>query len=400
MSQPVILAAKRLPTGRFLGSYSRVPAVQLGALAIRAVLEEVPAAKDHVEECIMGCVLQGGLGQNPARQAGLKAGLAVTLNAYTVNKVCGSGLQAAMNAAQAVKAGDIHVGVAGGFENMTAAPHLVQIRNGVKFGKDTLRDLMQFDGLWCAFEDWAMGDAADHIARKHGITREAQDEFAARSHQLAAKAAEAGHFDAEIQAVTGEDIGNRKKPGPEGGLAIDEGVRGDTTAEGIARLKPAFTAHAPEGTVTAANASQISDGAAAFIIASEEKAKELGVAPLARIVDYCTSGVEPKDIFDAPSVGVQMLFDRNGITKANVDLFEMNEAFAAQCLANNKILQLPLEKINICGGAIALGHPIGASGARVLTTLVHQMIRTDAKRGIVSLCLGGGNAVNMLLERG
>jgi acetyl-CoA C-acetyltransferase len=396
MSQPVILAAKRLPTGKFFGTLSRVPAPKLGALAITAVLEEVPAAKDHVDECIMGCVLQGGLGQNPARQAALAAGLPVTINAHTVNKVCGSGLQAVMLAAQAIKAGDIDLAVAGGFENMTNAPYFTQMRNGPKFGKANFEDLMQHDGLTCAFEGWPMGNAADHIAAKHDISRAEQDAFAARSHQNAAKAMEEGWFAAEMYPVTGEQIGNRKKPGPEGGLAVDEGVRGDTTAEGVAKLRPAFT---PEGTVTAGNASQISDGAAAVIVASEEKAKELGVAPLAKIVDYCTSGVEPKEIFDAPAVGVQMLFDRNGITKDDVDLFELNEAFAAQCLANNKILQIPMEKINICGGGVALGHPIGASGARVLTTLVHQLIRTGGKRGITSLCLGGGNAVNMLIER-
>lgn len=393
--QPVILAAKRLPTGRFFGSLAQVKAPQLGAFAIEAVLKEVPAAKEQAEECIMGCVLQGGLGQNAARQAALKGGLPPTISAYTINKVCGSGLQSVMNAAQAVKAGDINLAITGGMENMTDGPHLVKVRNGVKFGRDTLLDLMQHDGLWCAFEDWAMGDAADHIARKHGITREAQDEFAARSHQLAAQAQEKGWFDSELHTLTGEQIGNRKKPGPEGGISVDEGVRADTTVEGIARLRPAF---AKEGTVTAGNASQISDGAAAIIVASQAKADELGVTPMARIVDYCTSGVAPKEIFDAPAVGVQMLFDRNGITKDDVDLFELNEAFAAQCLANNKILQIPLEKVNICGGAVALGHPIGASGARVFTTLLHQMKRTGAKRGIASLCLGGGNAVNVLVE--
>jgi acetyl-CoA C-acetyltransferase len=395
MSQPVILAAKRLPTGRFFGSLGRIHAPQLGAWAIEAVLKEFPAAKDHVDECLMGCVLQGGLGQNPARQAGLRAGLPVTLNAHTVNKVCGSGLQSVMIAASGIKAGDLDLAIAGGFENMTNAPYFTQMRNGPKFGKAELTDLMQFDGLWCAFENWAMGDAADHIARKHGISREQQDEFAARSHQLAAKATKEGWFDEEVVPLTGEQVGNRKVPGPEGGIQHDEGIRADTTAEGIARLKPAFS---KDGTVTAGNASQISDGAAAVMVASEEKAKELGAKPMARIVDYCTSGVEPKDIFDAPSVGVQMLLDRNSITKDDVDLFEFNEAFAAQCLANNKILQIPMDKINIGGGAIALGHPIGASGARVLTTLLYHMKRTGAKRTICSLCLGGGNAVNMLLE--
>jgi acetyl-CoA C-acetyltransferase len=300
-----------------------------------------------------------------------------------------------MIAASGIRAGDINLAVTGGFENMTNAPYFTQMRNGPKFGKTDLTDLMQYDGLWCAFENWAMGDAADHIARKHDISREQQDEFAARSHQLAAKATDEGWFDDELVPLTGEQVGNRKVPGPEGGIQHDEGIRPDTTAEGIARLKPAFS---KDGTVTAGNASQISDGAAAVIVASEEKAKELGAEPMARIVDYCTSGVEPKDIFDAPSVGVQMLFERNNITKDDVDLFEFNEAFAAQCLANNKILQIPMDKINIGGGAIALGHPIGASGARVLTTLLYHMKRTGAKRAICSLCLGGGNAVNMLLE--
>jgi acetyl-CoA C-acetyltransferase len=395
MNQPVILAAKRLPTGRFFGSLGRIHAPQLGAWAIEAVLEEIPAAKDRVDQCLMGCVLQGGLGQNPARQAGLRAGLPATLDAHTVNKVCGSGLQAVMLAATGIKAGEIDLAVAGGFENMTNAPYYTQMRNGPKFGKADLIDLMQHDGLWCAFEDWAMGDAADHIARKHGITREQQDEFAARSHQLAAKATKECWFKNELVPLTGEQVGNRKQPGPEGGISSDEGIRADTTAEGIARLKPAFS---KDGTVTAGNASQISDGAAAVIVSSENTAEALGVEPMAKIVDYCTSGVEPKDIFDAPAVGVNMLFERNNITKDDVDLFEFNEAFAAQCLANNKILKIPLEKINIGGGAIALGHPIGASGARVLTTLLHHMKRTGAKRAVCSLCLGGGNAVNMLLE--
>jgi len=397
MPQPVILAAKRLPTGRFFGTLSRVPSPQLGAFAIEGVLKEIPAAKDHVEECIMGCVLQGGLGQNPARQAGLKAGFDGTLNAQTINKVCGSGLQAVMIAAQAIKAGDIHLALAGGFENMTDAPHFFKLRNGVKFGKDDLKDLMQNDGLWCAFEDWAMGDAADHIARKHSISREAQDEFALRSHQNAAKATDEGWFADELVSLTGEQVGNRKQPGPEGGISADEGFRRDTTLEALARLRPAFS---KDGTVTAGNASQISDGAAAIIVASEEKARELGVGPMARIVDYYTSGVEPKEIFDAPAVGIKALLDRNKLTFDDIDVIELNEAFAAQCLANIKVLDAPMDKINLGGGGVALGHPIGASGARVLTTLLYHMKRLSAQRGICSLCLGGGNAVNMLLERG
>lgn len=396
MPQPVILAAKRLPTGKFFGALGRVRSTQLGTYAIQAVFEELPAAKEHVEECIMGCVLQGGLGQNPARQAALRAGFDGTLNAQTVNKVCGSGLQAVMTAAQAIKAGDIHLALTGGFENMTDAPHFFKLRNGVKFGKDNLKDLMQNDGLWCAFEDWAMGDAADHIAAKHGITRQAQDEFSLRSHLNAAKATDEGWFADEIYPLTGEQVGNRKKPGPEGGISVDEGFRRDTTLEALAKLRPAFS---KDGTVTAGNASQISDGAAAIIVASEEKARELGVGPMARIVDYYTSGVEPKEIFDAPSVGIKALLDRNKLTFDDIDVIELNEAFAAQCLANIKVLNAPMEKINLGGGGVALGHPIGASGARVLTTLLYHMKRLNAQRGICSLCLGGGNAVNMLLER-
>ena len=396
MSQPVILAAKRTPIGRFLGGLSRVPAPQLGAFAIEAVLAEVPGAADHVDECIMGCVLQAGLGQNPARQSGLKAGLPETLNAQTVNKVCGSGLQASMLAAQAIKAGDANLLVAGGIENMSLAPHFEYVRTGVKYGDSTMTDHMAFDGLTCAFEGWPMGNAAEHIANKHGISREEQDRFAAQSHQRAAAATESCFFKAETTPLTGEQVGNRKQPGPEGGVARDEGIRGDSTAETLGKLRPAFD---KAGTVTAGNASQISDGAAAVIVASAAKASELGVTPLARIVDYGTAGVAPKDIFDAPGVGIAALLEKNGLTVDDIDLFELNEAFAAQTLANIRTLGIGEDKLNVCGGAIALGHPIGASGARVLTTLVHQMARTGARRGVASLCLGGGNAVSLLLER-
>lgn len=387
---PVILAAKRTPVGKFLGGLSRTPAPVLGSFAIQAVLDEVPAAKEHVDECIMGCVLQAGLGQNPARQAGLKAGLPDSLNAQTVNKVCGSGLQAVMLAAQSIKAGDNQVVVAGGFENMSLAPHLEYLRTGVKFGEAKSIDHMAHDGLTCAFEGCAMGNAADYIASKFNISRAEQDRFAAQSHQRAAKAWEACHFKAETVALTAEQI-NQKQ-----GVTQDEGIRPDSTPEVLAKLRPAFT---KDGTVTAGNASQISDGAAAVIVASAAKAKELGATPMARIVDYCTAGVSPKDIFDAPTHGLRMLMERNKLTPDDVDLFELNEAFAAQVLTNITQLGIPEEKLNICGGAIALGHPIGGSGARVLTTLVHQMQRTGAKRGIASLCLGGGNAVSMLIER-
>ena len=390
MVQPVILAAKRTPVGKFLGGLSRVPSPQLGAYAIRAVLEEVPQAEAHVDEAIFGCVLQAGLGQNPARQAGLKAGLPDTLNAQTINKVCGSGLQAVMLAAQSIRAGDNALVLAGGFESMSLAPHLQYVRTGVKFGDGRMIDHMAHDGLVCPFEGWPMGNAADYIAGKHGISREEQDRFAAQSHQRAAAATRDCHFKKEILPLSPEQLEQKKA------VETDEGIRADSTPEVLGRLRPAFSR---EGTVTVGNASQISDGAAALIVASPQKAEQLGAAPMARIVDYCTSGVAPKDIFDAPARGLTMLLERNNLEVDDVELFELNEAFAAQALANIAEVGIPQDKLNLCGGAIALGHPIGASGARVLTTLLHQMVRTGAKRGVASLCLGGGNSVNMLVER-
>ena len=395
MPTPVIVAAKRTPIGRFMGGLSKVPAVQLGAHAIETVLSDVPAAKEHVDECIMGCVLQGGMGQNPARQAGLKAGLPTTLNAQTVNKVCGSGLQSVMLAAQSIKAGDNDVVVAGGMENMTAAPHASFVRMGVKFGNAELIDLMKHDGLTCAFEGWAMGNAADHIAKKFDISREEQDRFAAQSHQRAAKATQEGWFASEMTTLTGEQVGNRKNPGPDGGVQADEGIRADSTAESLAKLRPVFE---KDGSVTAGNASQINDGGAATIVMSDSKAQELGVSPIASIVAYATHGVDPKDIFAAPIGGVRTVLDKAGMSIDDIDLFEINEAFAAQVLCNVKELGIPEEKLNVAGGGIALGHPIGASGTRVLTTLLHQLKRTSGKRGLAGLCLGGGNAVAMVVE--
>ncbi len=391
MSYPVILAARRTPVGRFLGGLSRVPSPELGAIAVEAVLEDIPAAREHVDECIMGCVLQAGLGQNPARQAGLKAGLPDTLNAMTINKVCGSGLQAVMLAGQSIRAGDNELVLAGGFENMSLAPHLEYVRTGVKFGDAKLQDHMAHDGLTCPFEGWPMGNAAEHTAAKHNISRKDQDRFSAQSHHRAAEASENCWFNTEIVPLTAEQLKQKV------GVEKDEGFRTDTSAEKLAKLRPVFT---KDGTVTAGNASQISDGAAAIIVASERKAAEIGAKPRARIVDACTVGVAPKDIFDAPGKGVAALLERNNLSVGDIDLFEINEAFAAQVLANIAELGISEDKLNICGGGIALGHPIGASGARVLTTLLHQMERLDAKRGIASLCLGGGNSVSMLLERG
>lgn len=392
---PVILAAKRTPIGRFFGGLSKVPSPVLGSYAIQAMFAEQPKIKDAVDECIMGCVLQAGLGQNPARQAGLKAGLPETLSAQTVNKVCGSGLQAVMLASQSIKAGDNCLVIAGGFESMTRAPYFASIRDGAgapKFGPMQFEDHMQFDGLRCAFECWAMGNAADHIAKKFEVSRAEQDRFSARSHQRAAEASKNGWFKSEIVALTGEQCMDKKSPG----VTADEGIRTESTVDSLAKLRPVFDAK--EGTVTAGNASQISDGAAALCVASLAKAEQLGIKPIARIVAYHTSGVSPKDIFRAPALAVPAVLEKAKLSVKDVDLFELNEAFAAQVLQNMKEGGIPEEKVNICGGAVALGHPIGASGARVLTTLIHQLHRTGGKRGVAALCLGGGNAVAMVVE--
>ena len=338
----------------------------------------------------MGCVLQAGLGQNPARQAGLRAGLPVSLNAQTLNKVCGSGLQSVMLADQSIRAGDNTFVMAGGFENMSMSPHLAHVRAGLKFGDGKLIDHMSHDGLTCAFEEWGMGFAAEHTADKVGVSREDMDAFSARSHQRAAEATEKGWFKDEILPLEAKSIKQKAD------VTQDEGIRGDSTAEGLGKLRPAFK---KDGTVTAGNASQISDGAAALVVANAEAAAEIGAKPIARIVGTHTQGVEPKNLFEAPGLGIEALLKRHGLSAGDIDLYEINEAFAAQAIANIRHLGLDEEKVNICGGGIALGHPIGGSGARVLTTLLHQMVRIDAKRGIVSLCLGGGNAVSMLVER-
>ena len=390
-SQPVIVSAKRTPIGKFFGGLSKVPSPVLGSYAIKAVLDEVPAAKDHVDEVLMGCVLQAGVGQNPARQAALKAGLPNTMSCMTINKVCGSGLEAVMRAAAAIKAGDASCVIAGGMENMTAAPHFARVREGVKYGPATMEDHMAYDGLRCAFENCMMGDSADFIAQKFGITRQDQDRFAAQSHQRAAEAAKSGFFKSEIVALTGEQCMDKKSPG----VSADEGVRADSTADGLAKLRPAFS---PTGTVTAGNASQISDGAAAVCVMSHSKAESLGIKPIAKIVAYHTSGIAPKEIFAAPIEGVRGVLKKAGLSVKDIDLFEINEAFAAQVLCNVKELGIDEKGLNICGGGVAIGHPIGASGARVLTTLIHQLRRTGGKRGVAGLCLGGGNSVAMVVE--
>jgi acetyl-CoA C-acetyltransferase len=393
---PVILSAKRTPIGRFFGGLSKVPAPQIGAYAIQALFADQPKIKDEamggrVDEVVMGCVLQAGLGQNPARQAALKAGIPDTISAVTVNKVCGSGLQAVMQAAASIKAGDASLIIAGGCENMTAAPHFARVREGVKYGPAMMEDHMAFDGLRCATECWAMGNAADHIARKYEISRAEQDRFALQSHQRAAEATKSGWFKSEIAPLTGEQCLDKKSPG----VSADEGIRGDSTMESLGKLRAAFD---KDGSVTAGNASQISDGAAAVAVASAARAEQLGIKPIAKIVAYHTSGVSPKDIFAAPITGIQGVLAKAGLGVKDIDLFEINEAFAAQVLCNIKSLGIDERRLNICGGGIALGHPIGASGARVLTTLIHQLHRTGGKRGVAALCLGGGNSVAMVVE--
>ena len=390
MTSSVIISARRTPVGRFFGGLSRVPSPQLGAFAIEAAISSSGVPTDRVDECIMGCVLQAGLGQNPARQAALKAGLPVSISAQTINKVCGSGLQAVMTADQSIRAGDNQVVVAGGLENMTRAPHYADVRSGIKFGPGTLNDHMAHDGLECAIEGWGMGLAAEHTAEKNNINRVDMDALSAESHIKAAAAAEAGWFDAELIPLTAAQVKQKAD------VTADEGIRADASADGLSKLRPAFK---KDGTITAGNASQISDGAAAVVVTSEEAAKDLGASVMAKIIASNTVGVEPKDLFEAPGIGVMELLKHCDLSVDDIDIFELNEAFAAQALCNMRLLNVDPSKVNICGGAIALGHPIGASGARVLVTLVNQMQRVNAKFGVISLCLGGGNAVSMLLER-
>ncbi len=391
MSEAVILSAVRSPIGKFLGDLSELTAPQLVAPVLKEAMARAKVDPGQVHEVIMGHVVQAGVGQNPARQAALFAGLPDTIAAVTINKVCGSGLKAVMLAAQAIRAGDAELVVAGGMESMSRAPHIItDSRKGTKYGDGKMLDALVRDGLWCPFENWPMGDAAEHIATKCGVTRIDQDRFSAESHKRAAAAWESGAFTAEVLPIT---VGSGAKAKT---IAKDEGIRPDTTAESLAKLRPAFR---PDGTVTAGNASQLSDGAAGVIVASRKMAEQLGVKPLAKIIAYTTSGVAPKDIFIAPVPAVRMVLEKAKLTINDIDLFELNEAFAAQGLACANELKLPTEKVNVNGGAVALGHPIGCSGARVLVTLLYAMERRNVKRGLASLCLGGGNAVAMVVER-
>jgi acetyl-CoA C-acetyltransferase len=391
MADAFLLSAARTPIGKYLGSLAEVSAPQLGAVALAGALRRANVPAERVDEVILGNVIQAGLGQNPARQAALKGGLPDTIAAFTVNKVCGSGLKAVMLAAQAIRAGDAELIVAGGMENMSRAPYLLfGARTGWKYGDQKVVDAMIHDGLWCAFECCHMGESAEHIAAKCDVSRAEQDRFAAQSQRRAAEAWEKGAFDVEIVPVT---VGSGPKAKT---LTRDEGIRPETTVEGLAKLRPSFR---EGGTVTAGNASTLSDGAAAVVVGSARAAERLGTKPLARIVAYSISGIAPKDIFLAPVLAVRQVLDRAGLKMQDVELFELNEAFAAQMLACGKELRLDERKVNVNGGAIALGHPIGASGARVLVTLLYALERRGLKRGLASLCLGGGNAVAMVVER-
>ncbi|MBA4063009.1 MAG: acetyl-CoA C-acyltransferase [Isosphaera sp.] len=388
-----ILSAARTPIGKFLGGLADLPAPRLGAVAVAEALKRANVRPDQVQDVVMGNVVQAGVGQNPARQAAIHAGIPDTVPAHTTNMVCGSGLKAVMLAAQSVKAGDADLVVAGGMESMSRAPFLLQgVRQGYKYGDQKTTDALVNDGLWCAFENWAMGEAAEHIAAKCAVGRADQDQFSALSHRRAAAAWAAGAFADEVVPVTFPATG--KKPIPP--VERDEGIRADTTPEVLAKLRPSFR---PDGTVTAGNASQLSDGAAAVVVASGRFVEQSGAKPLARIVSYAMSGVHPKDIFIAPVPAVKEACAKADLSPGDIDLWELNEAFAAQMLACGKGLQLDEAKVNVHGGAVALGHPIGASGARVLTTLVYALRRHGKRYGLASLCLGGGNAVAVVVER-
>jgi acetyl-CoA C-acetyltransferase len=394
--QPVIVSAARTPIGRFLGGLSTLSAPELGAASIRAALERAGVPAEDVGNVIMGNVLQGGVGQAPARQSALKAGLPGTVSAVTVNKVCGSGLEAVMLAASSIKAGDEQVVVAGGQESMSRSPYYVYgYRGGVKFGDQTMVDGLIKDGLWCSFCDVHMGTHADYTARKASVTREEQDIFAALSHKKAIAAIEAGKFKAEIVPI---EIVGRK------GTTIvdtDEGPRKDTTVETLGKLKPAFATKGSNAdlTVTAGNASTLNDGAAAVIVVSEQYAVDHGIEILARITGYATGGGEPQDLFFAPIVAVQKLMQKTGRKIDDYDLIEANEAFASQSIADARGLGWDDARVNVNGGAIALGHPIGASGARLLTTLLYALQDRGKRTGLATLCLGGGNAVALSVER-
>jgi acetyl-CoA C-acetyltransferase len=389
MTDVYIVGAARTPIGRFLGSLSTVSAPELGSVAVRAAVERAGIDPSRVEDVIIGNVVQAGVGQAPARQAALAAGLPPSASATTINKVCASGLEAINSAALAIRNGDADTIVAGGMESMSRSPHLLKsARQGIRLGAGQLDDAVIHDGLWCPFEQHHMGNSAEAIAEKHGIGRVEMDEYALNSHRKAVAAAESGRFDAEIVPVTVAG----KSPVT---VSRDESPRADTTAEALARLRPAFV---PDGVVTAGNAPGLTDGAAAVVVTSEAAVREQGLAPLARVVGHATAACEPLWLFDAPVLAIQKLLKKTGTTLDDYDLIEVNEAFAAQILANGKSLGWDWDRVNVNGGAIALGHPIGATGTRIVVTLLHALKQRGLKRGMAGLCHGGGGAVAMAFE--
>jgi acetyl-CoA C-acetyltransferase len=390
----VIISGCRTPVGKFQGSLSDFSATRLGAIAVREAVKRAGVDPAQVDECIMGNVVSAGLGQNPARQAAIYGGLAATTGAMTINKVCGSGLKAVALAAQAVQTENASIVVAGGMESMTNAPYLLpQARKGYRLGNAQIVDSMVHDGLWDIYNDYHMGITGENVAEKYGISREEQDEFAVNSHRKAVAAIKECRIKSQIVPV---EIPSKKKGAAPTIFDKDESPREDTTIEVLRSLKPAFK---KDGTVTAGNAPGVNDGAAALVVTSAKRAKELGAKPMARIVAQATSGIDPAWVMMAPVGAVRKIWEKTGWKNEDVDLYELNEAFSVQALGVMRELGLDPNKVNVNGGAVAIGHPIGASGARVLVTLIYEMIRRDVKRGIAALCLGGGNAVAMAVER-
>jgi acetyl-CoA C-acetyltransferase len=392
IKEAVIISAVRTPVGKFLGALKSFKATDLGAIVVREAVKRAGVKPENVDEVIMGCVIQAGLGQNPARQAALRGGLPDTVSAVTVNKVCGSGLKAVMMAAQGVQLGDTEIVVAGGMESMSNAPYLIpKAREGYRLGHGTIVDSVINDGLWCAFDDQHMGCTGEVVAERFQVSREEQDEYSLNSHRKAAAAISSGKFKDEIVPI---EIPQRK--GAPVVFERDEPVRADTSLESLGKLKPAFK---EGGTVTAGNAPGVNDGASALVVTSTERARALGIEPLARIVGQATSGIEPKLVMMAPVEAIRKLLKKTGWALSDVDLIELNEAFAVQAVAITSELNLDPAKLNVNGGAVALGHAIGQSGSRILTTMLYEMKRRNAHRGIAALCLGGGNAVAMAVER-
>lgn len=391
MAKAVIVSASRTPTGKFLGALAPVKAVELGAITLRATLQRAGISPDLVEDVIMGQVVQAGSGQNPARQAAIRAGVPSSAGALTVNKVCGSGLKAVILAAQSIRAGDQEVVLAGGMESMSGAPYLLpQARTGQRLGHGTLLDANTHDGLWCSINDEGMGLTGERVAEKYAIGRDEQDAYALRSHQRAVGAMEAGRFQEEIVPV---EISGKKGPTL---VKDDEGPRKDSSLEALGKLRPAFK---EGGSVTAGNAPGLNDGAASLLVMSEQKARDLGLTPLAEIVEYATGGLDPEWVMMTPVPATQKLLAKTGMSIGDVDLWELNEAFSVQSMAVMRELGLNDARVNVNGGAVALGHPIGASGARILVTLLHALKQQDKELGVATLCMGGGNGLALAVRR-